>query len=225
MISGYCDASAAKRRSSTASVDGESTLHSASTGSSSLLDAACHGRIRSPGPSSSALTWSATISSRAITPSSTSRPMWSALAPERRETSHGPTPSRWVLDEQPPLGVGAARLREQRAEVGVGLEQWDLFRPHGYGSKRGRRCCAARRAPVGRARSARPVVLTVPGRAVRCRSVRQSTKPARSTRCGSARRPCRPTIAASSVPTSDRRERDQRRRSRAPRRPPAATAG
>ena len=97
VISGHCAISAAKRRSSTASVVGESTVHSASTGSSPVFDAACHGRIRSPGPSSSALTWSATISSRAITPSSTSRPMWSALAFESRDTSHEPTASRWVL--------------------------------------------------------------------------------------------------------------------------------
>ena len=75
---------------------GESTVHSASTGSSPVFDAGCQGRSRSPGPSSSALTWSATISSRAITPSITSRPMWSALALESRETSHAPTPRRWV---------------------------------------------------------------------------------------------------------------------------------
>ena len=73
--SGNCAASAAKRRSRTARVAGESTLHSASTGSSSLFEAACHGRMRSPGPSSSALTWSATISSREMTPSRMSSPM------------------------------------------------------------------------------------------------------------------------------------------------------
>jgi hypothetical protein len=33
--------------------------------------------------------------------------------------------------EQPALGVRAARLREQRPEVGVCLEQGDLFRSHG----------------------------------------------------------------------------------------------
>ena len=39
--------------------------------------------------------------------------------------------------EQPALGVGAARLGEQPAEIGVGLEQRDLFRPHAFARVRG----------------------------------------------------------------------------------------
>ncbi len=56
----------------------------------------CQGRSTSPGPNSSVLIVSETRTSRARTPSSTSRPMWSALVPDRLSTSHGPVSIAWM---------------------------------------------------------------------------------------------------------------------------------
>ena len=86
----------------------------------------CHGRSRSPGPSSSALTWSATISSRESTPSSTSRPTWSALAPDRRDDVPGADAEAGGCARRARARPRRARLpASSAAEVGVGLEQPD----------------------------------------------------------------------------------------------------
>ena len=63
--------------------------------------------------------------------------MWSALAPDEPRHVPGADAEAVRAHEQPALGLGAARLGEQPAEVGVGLEQWDLFGPHACARCRG----------------------------------------------------------------------------------------
>ena len=87
-----------------------------------MRSAGCRRRVRSPGPSSSALRWSATISSRRSSPLKDDR---RAASPGRSRRLPGAHLQAAGAHDERALGWCAALRRQRGAEVGIDVQQTD----------------------------------------------------------------------------------------------------